>query len=170
MKMVSSIEAIARYTLIEALRNRLMWMVLACIVTSFAIVLFLSEIALTESGELRSAVLGAVLRVEAVFLVALFVITSLAREFADKGFDLLASLSLPRAALYAGKFLGFASLTLLIAAAFGLLNLLFVPAEQVAIWTFSLALELLLITALSILCVLTFPQIPVAMEIGRAHV
>ena len=55
--MGTTIAAIAWYTWLEALRNRLVWVVLACLVGSYAIVAFLAHIALTETVPLASAML-----------------------------------------------------------------------------------------------------------------
>ncbi len=163
MRINSSIEAIARYTLLEAVRNRLLWLTLAAISLTMIMAVFLAQVALTEAAEFRAALLGACLRLEAVVLVSLFVITSFAREINDKGFEMLLSLPISRADLLLGKLLGFAGLALVIAALFGLALSFTAPLGQVFIWTVSLALELLMVTILSVLFSLTFAQIPAAM-------
>lgn len=161
--MRSPVAAIARYTLLEALRNRLGWLLLFAMVLTVAGACFLALVSLTEADAVRAAVVGSALRAEAVFLVALFVITTTVRELNDKGFEVLASLPIARAALLAGKLFGFAGVSLIIALLFGLVVWLFAPAVQAAIWTVSLLLELLMVMALSVLCLLTFSQIPAAL-------
>ncbi|QJD92876.1 ABC transporter permease [Duganella dendranthematis] len=150
---------IARYTLLEALRNRLLWLVLLMMAGAVAVSGFLNELALTESRQLQAALLGAVLRFAAVFLVATFVITSMAREANDKGLELLMALPMPRAVYLFGKLAGFGALAVLPALLFGALGLCFAPPEQAALWAFSLLCECWIVAAFSVLCMLTLNQV-----------
>jgi ABC-type transport system involved in multi-copper enzyme maturation permease subunit len=162
--MFRQIITIARYTLLEALRNRLMWLVLATALIGIGISGFLNELAITESREIQVALLAALLRFAAVFLVATFVVTSMVREFNDKGLELMLALPLPRAGYLLGKLAGFAVLSLLPAVLFGVLAGMFAPPAQAALWTLSLVCELWLVAAFALLCVLTFSQIMVALS------
>ena len=130
--MIAPALTIARYTLLEALRNRLLWLLLVMAAGAVAVSGFLNELALTESRQLQAALLGAVLRLAAVFLVATFVVTSMAREANDKGLELLMALPLPRAVYLFGKLAGFGALALLPALSFGPLGLVFAPPAQAA--------------------------------------
>lgn len=150
---------IARYTLLEALRNRLAWLVLIMMAGAVALSGFLNELALTESRQLQAAVLAAVLRLAAVFLMAAFVITSMAREANDKGLELLMALPLPRAVYLFGKLAGFATLALMPAGLFGALGLFFAPPAQAGLWAFSLLCECWIVAAFSLLCMLTLSQV-----------
>nr|WP_315260407.1 ABC transporter permease subunit [uncultured Duganella sp.] len=150
---------IARYTLLEALRNRLAWLVLIMMAGAVALSGFLNELALTESRQLQAALLAAVLRLAAVFLMAAFVITSMAREANDKGLELLMALPLPRAVYLFGKLAGFATLALMPAGLFGALGLFFAPPAQAGLWAFSLLCECWIVAAFSLLCMLTLSQV-----------
>ena len=150
---------IARYTLLEALRNRLLWLLLVMAFGAVGISGFLNELALTESRQLQAALLGAVLRLAAVFLIATFVVTSMAREANDKGLELLMALPLPRAVYLLGKLAGFAALAVLPAALFGALALFFAPPAQAALWAVSLLCECWIVAAFSLLCMLTLNQV-----------
>lgn len=157
--MMRAAVTIARYTLLEALRNRLLWLLLLTMAGAVALSGFLNELALTESRELQAALLGATLRLAAVFLIATFVVTSMAREANDKGLELLMALPLPRAVYLFGKLAGFAGLALLPAALFGALGLFFAPPAQAALWAFSLLCECWIMAAFSVLCMLTLRQV-----------
>jgi ABC-type transport system involved in multi-copper enzyme maturation permease subunit len=157
--MTSPAITIARYTLLEALRNRLLWLVLLLMAGAIAVSGFLNALALTESRELQAALLGAVLRFAAVFLVVTFVITSMAREANDKGLELLMALPMPRAAYLFGKLAGFGALAVLPALLFGALGLFFAPPAQAALWAFSLLCECWIVAAFSVLCMLTLNQV-----------
>lgn len=162
--MLRQIRTIAYYTLLEALRNRLTWLVLLVALAGIGISGFLNEVALTESRQTQAAFLAAFLRFSAAFLMATFVVTSMVREFNDKALELVLALPLPRAGYLLGKLAGFAALTAAPATLFGLLMLFFAPPQQALLWTASLLLELWLVAAFSLLCVLTFQQIMVALS------
>jgi ABC-type transport system involved in multi-copper enzyme maturation permease subunit len=157
--MMRAAATIARYTLLEALRNRLLWLLLVMALGAVGISGFLNELALTESRQLQAALLAAVLRLAAVFLIATFVVTSMAREANDKGLELLMALPLPRAVYLFGKLAGFAALAVLPAALFGTLGLFFAPPAQAALWALSLLCECWIVAAFSLLCMLTLNQV-----------
>ncbi len=161
--MFKQLSTIAYYTLLEALRNRLMWLLASIALAGLALSGFLHELAITESRQIQVALMAAVLRFAAVFLLATFVITSLAREQHDKGLELVLALPLPRASYALGKLLGFALLALIPAILFGLLTSLFAQWQQAAWWTASLILELWIVAAFSLLCAFTFKQIIAAL-------
>ena len=64
---------IARYTLLEALRNRLLWLLLGLALGAVCLSGFLNELALTESRQLQAALLGVALRLSAVFRRCFFI-------------------------------------------------------------------------------------------------
>jgi ABC-type transport system involved in multi-copper enzyme maturation permease subunit len=160
--MFSKTGVIAVYTAIEALRNRLLPIILLVVISSVGLAEFISQVAITESRQIQSAVLGSILRMAAVLFISLFVITSMVREFSDKGFELVLSLPLPRAAYYFGKFIGFSLIASLVALLFSIPLVFYVPVGQVAAWGLSLSFELFIITALSLLCLFTFNHVTVA--------
>lgn len=161
--MLASILTIARYTLLEALRNRLLWVLAAIALAALGLSGFLQAVALTESRQLQAALLAAGLRLSAVFLIATFVVTSMAREAHDKGSELLLALPLPRAAYLLGKLGGFCLLAILPALLFGALGLIFAPPAQAALWSVSLLCELWLVAAFALLCTLTLSHVPPAL-------
>jgi len=164
----SKISTIAFYTFLEAARNRLVWLVVAFVVIGFGLSQFVSEVAITESVAFRSSFLAAMLRFFAVFTIALFVITSMVREFDDKGLVLFLSLPIPRYLYFLVKLLGFSLLAVMTAIFCGLVLLVHAPPGQVALWVFSLSCELLIITALSLLCLFTFSQVTIALSVVMA--
>src|SRR5258707_1310970 len=78
------VASLARATLIEAVRNRLLWLAVMVVVTAFGLSQSLNQVAITESREIQPALLPAPLRIAAVFIVAVFVITSMVGELRDK--------------------------------------------------------------------------------------
>jgi ABC-type transport system involved in multi-copper enzyme maturation permease subunit len=157
--MVGKITAIACYTALEALRNRLFWITLLAVLSAVGLAEFLSQVAITETRQVQSALLGASLRFAAVLIASLFVITSMIREFNDKGFELVLSLPVPRFGYYLGKMLGFTGIALVLAALVSLPLLFYAQPFQVLLWGSSLTCELLIIIGLSLLFLFTFNQV-----------
>ncbi|MFZ5557916.1 MAG: ABC transporter permease [Pseudomonadota bacterium] len=151
--------AIARYTWMEARRNRLLWLAAIVLVIGLGLASLLSQSAITEARELQLAVLASLYRLAAVFMVSAFIITSMVRENADKTLELFLATPLPRSAFLLGRLLGFSLCALALA---GLAAApLFALAEPgtVALWAASLAGELLLMSAMALFCVVTLTQI-----------
>jgi ABC-type transport system involved in multi-copper enzyme maturation permease subunit len=153
------IGAIACNTLLEAWRNRLFLLVVIAAALLTLLSLFARELAVTESGRLQTAILASTLRVASVFLIALYILNGLTREFNDKVLELMLSLDLPRPAYLIGKFLGFTILALAVAAMVTIPLAVLAPAQAALAWGCSLALELLIIAALSVFCITTFAQL-----------
>ncbi len=162
--MPGRIRVIAKFTLLEALRNRLLWLLVTILLAAFMLAEFIGALAITESLETRTALLAALLRLSAVFVVSLFVISSGVRELNDKGTELVLSLPVPRASYYAGKMLGFSIFALLTAALFSCLLVLYAPASQAFLWGGSMGFELLIVTAFSLFCLFTLRQVTVALS------
>lgn len=160
--MNKSILTIARFTFFEALRNRLFLLTLIGLLCVLGLTEFVGELAISESKGIQAILIGAGMRLFAVATIALFVITSMVREFNDKGFDLIASLPLPRSDYYFGKFFGFLLLSLVIALSTGVLLLIYSPAVAVLLWLLSLICELAIVISLSLLCLFTFSNVTVA--------
>jgi len=156
---VNEILAIARFTALEAVRGRIAWLLAGAAFAGCALALLAGEIALTESQGFRAGLLGAWLRACAVLITGVFVIASMAREFDDKGVELVLATPVPRWAYCAGKLAGFASVPVVAALVCGLALAWCAPHLQIAIWTVSLCLELLIVAAASLLCVFTFRQV-----------
>ena len=83
----------ARYTLLEAVRTRFPIMVLVAIALLLLISFFVEALAVTESARFQASVYAAGMRLAGVFIAALYVLVSIAREFNDKGFDIVLALT-----------------------------------------------------------------------------
>ncbi|MGB5082480.1 MAG: ABC transporter permease [Burkholderiales bacterium] len=153
------VASLARVTVLEAVRNRLLWLAAVVIVIAFGLAQFLNQVAITESREIQTALLAAPLRAAAVFITAVFVITSVVRELNDKVTELLLALPAPRSSYFLGKFAGYAALALILALLSAAPLALFADSAGLALWTVSLLCELLIVTAMSLFCVLSFAQV-----------
>ena len=179
--MLSKVFTIARFTLLEALRTRLPWIVVIILALLSLGSVFVQHIAVTESDRVQIGFLAASARMAAMFVLSLHLAGSMVREFDDKVVDLLLSLALPRAGYYLGKLLGFsgiavaiaalATLTIFAVALLGMIGAKFfthsssttlsalASSPDLVLWGLSLAMELMLIAALTLFCVITFAHI-----------
>jgi hypothetical protein len=159
----SQILTISRFTIIESLRNRLLLLSFLVLGISFSLVEFIGDLAITEHRVTQIAILSAFLRMSAVVMVTLFVVSSTVRELQDKTLEMILAMPIRRGSYYLGKLIGFIHIAALIAIIFSLLLLVYADAEQVMIWTLSLMLELILVVALSLVMLFTFNQVPSAL-------
>jgi hypothetical protein len=160
--MDSRITAIARYTLLEALRTRLPVLVLITLLVLLAASSFIEAISVTEGARFQAGFYAASMRLASVFIATVYVLVSVTREFNDKGLDVLLALDLPRSHYVLGKLAGFLAIAVLIAAAVSL-PLAWLAAPPAALqWAAALAAELAIVVAFALFCVVTFNQLPAA--------
>lgn len=161
--MLTPLLSIARFTVLEAWRARLMWMTLGVVLGVAGVAEFSATLALTDSASYRIGTYAALVRFALVFIAALFVATSVVRELQDRLLDLTLSRPVPRAAWFLGRLLGFGTAVLLMAVIAGAPLFLLAPAAGAAAWTASLAGELLLVTAACLTCVVTLGHVTLAL-------
>ena len=155
---------IAKYTLLEALRNRLLWLALTIACIAFGVSAFIGDVAITEHTQIQMAILSALLRISGVVMLTLIVVTTVLREMQDKSLELLLAMDIPRASYYFGKLLGFAVIGFLLALLFAALLLVYADPVAVLWWSISFCCELLLVTCLGLVMLFTFKQIPAAIS------
>lgn len=161
--MFSQILTISRFTIIESLRNRLLLLSFLVIGTSFALVEFIGDLAITEHRITQVAILAAFLRMSAVVMLTLFVVSSTVRELHDKTLEMILAMPIRRGSYYLGKLIGYFYIAALVAVFFAALLMLYADGEQVFIWMISLFFELVLVVALSLVMLFTFNQVPSAL-------
>ena len=163
VQVFAAINAIARVVVLEALRGRVAWLMLAVVLTGTGLAQFMAQVAITESREVAQGVLGAWLRLGCVFVTAVFVATSMMRDWNDKGMEMVLAQALPRAAYLAGRLLGYAVVALGCSVACMAIVLFFVPFSTAVVWGVTLGGEALLIAALTLLCMLTLNHMPLGL-------
>lgn len=156
---IQPILTIARFTLLESFKNRLLALVLLGVVGLSMLTLFIGELAVTETRQIQSAIMAMTLRLFSVFIICTFVITSTVREFNDKGFELIIALPVHRHVYILGKMLGFFLLVTLTAMIVCVPLVLISHTSQLLLWCLSLIGELSILTAFSLLCLITFRSV-----------
>lgn len=144
--------AIARFTLLEAARSRLIWLVLGTAIALALASLLVRELAITESQRIQTAFLASLLRITNTLVIAAFIISTLQREFNDKVPALVLALDVARSQFVLGKALGLGLVAALIALTYALPLALLVPASALWPWMASLVLESWIIAAISLFC------------------
>ena len=160
--MFSKIFTISKFTIIESVRNRLLWLSLLVVAISFGLVEFIGDLAITEHRVTQVSVLAAFLRLSAVVIVTMFVVSSSLRELQDKTLEMILAMPIHRSSYYLGKLIGFLQVCIIIAIIFSALLLLYASPDQVLIWGLSLFFELIIVVALGLVMLFTFNQIPAA--------
>jgi hypothetical protein len=143
------------YVLLEAWRSRFAALLGLLLLGGWCLALFIGQVALTETGPTQAVALAAALRLGAAFLLSLFCVTSLTREFAGQGGYLLFAQPLSRSAYFFGKLGGFALLAWLCALGCGLLLSAYAPVAAAWWWGLTLGCELLLVACASLLCAIS---------------
>lgn len=162
------IVTIARHTVREAWHARLfVWAAVAALLVAAA-GLFVVEVAITDVDRMKAGLLGAPLRLMAVFACAALVASSVVRELHDKVIELMLSMAVSRYELFLGKLLGLTVCALIMAGIFALPLMPFTgtePSEWLGWlqWTASLSLEVALVSAVTLLTVLCFGHMALAL-------
>ncbi len=157
--MPGNLPTIAQFTLLEAARNRLLYLVLLIVALALAFTIFLKQVAITETRDIQIAFLAPTFRLAAAFILAAFVTVSQVRELNDKVTELLLTRDLPRAHYLFGKLIGYLGIALALSVLFTLPIVFFADIPRALTWGVSLFMELAMVAAFSLFCVLTLNQV-----------
>lgn len=156
--MLRQIRTLAIYVIQEALLTRFFAVILILLLLGFGLTAFLGQVAIIERQGIQCSLLAAFLRLSAIYVMSLFVITSMVREFNGHMLFLWLSLPMRRSTYFLGKLVGFILVFSCVALIFSSALLVYAPYEQVILWGISLWCELLIVTCVSFFCVLTMHQ------------
>ena len=159
------IATIARYTVVEALHTRLPLLVGCVILVLGAASLFAAELAIAEGARFQAAIYAAGVRLASVFIVGLYVLASMGREFDDRGLDTMLALDLTRGQYLLGKLAGFLVIGVLVAAAATVPLALSATPGALLQWGLSLGLELSIVIAVALFCSVSLGQVMMAASV-----
>lgn len=154
--------------LLEAIRSRFFSIIIFLCLGGHGLAWFLGQITLTETLETQSSLVSAFYRLSAVYMISLFVITSMVREFHDYTTHLWLSLPLPRSQYLLMKFFGFVMVAALISILYGFNLCFYTSTTASASWALALFCELLIMLSVSLLCVLSFTNTVYAFTLSVA--
>lgn len=144
-------KTIAKYTCLEAVRNRLPVLLLIIGFIVWGLTGFIGELTVTETSQIQASFMGFIARFFAVLIIIMMVISSCSREFSDKTINVVLSLPYPRYQYYLGKLAGFILLAMATALFFSIPLFFYADFNQVIIWYFSLSLEMIIVSAAALL-------------------
>ena len=139
---------IARATLLEAWRGRLLWLWLALLGVVAAVAGFVAELTVSESDRFLVTWLAVGLRLAAVMIIAFFVAGSVLRERDEQRLQFVIALTSSRLQFILGKLCGAFLIALLFALTAGIA--LRIAGGASTAWGVSLLFELMLVAALTL--------------------
>ncbi len=146
------------YTIREMVNNRLLLIVVLFAVLGLGIASFVAEVALTEHKEVQLSLVAAAYRFCAVFVMMVFVVSTIVREFNDKCLELYLAMPVSRTIFFVGKVVGFVISGFVLALIFSAVMLLYAEPARLAVWCLSLTMELAIVSVFAFFAVLTFNQ------------
>lgn len=161
---VANAAAVMHFTLLEMKRARLWGFALVMVGIGCAIAEFAAAVSITETTENRLVFYAASMRLATVLVTALWVSTSVLREFYDNGVELALSRPISRSDWFIGKYLGYLSATqcLIVLVALPLIIQAPVPGLM---WCLSLGLETVIMVAAAIAFAITLRQVTIAFSL-----
>jgi hypothetical protein len=154
---------VARFTVLDAVRGRLVLPVACVLALAWGIALFIPRVALTEVMEIQATIMAAIERLCAVFLLMTLVVSAIRREYDERVVELLLAYPGRRSGYAIGKMLGYAGIGWAFALVFSLPLLGLAPAARVLLWGVSLGLELQLVSAAALFCALSLRSVTAAL-------
>lgn len=158
LNIAGMVTTFAAYTVREMVNNRLLILVVVFALLGLGIAGFVAEVAITEHRAVQLALIAASYRFCAVFVMMVFVVSTIVREFNDKCLELYLSMPVSRLIYFTGKIIGFILCGAILALVFSLCLLIYSGAGQVLLWCFSLTLELAIVAVFAFFAVMTFNQ------------
>ncbi len=145
---------IARFTLLECARMRLLGTVALTVAALVLASLLVEQVAIAESTRVRTVLFASSCRFATVALLCQYIIASVVRELNDAGIQFVLTLPTPRSALYIGKLAAFCTMALLIALVTGIAAMGAADAQRAAVWGALLCAELSLMAGVALFCAL----------------
>ena len=159
---LQQIKTLSLSTLYEAYSGKMLIAIIGVLALGFTLVMFLGDVAITETAQIQQALLAGFLRTGLVFVLAVFVVNSSVREMQEGSLLLLLSLPLSRAALFFGKFTAYSVIAGIVVFLACLELAVFAPLEHTVIWGATLWLESMLVVTFALVCAFSFGQVPLA--------
>ena len=146
------------YTVIEMISNRLLYLVFFFAFLGLGIAGFVAEVAVTEHKAMQLSLLATSYRFCAVFVMMVFVVSTIVRDFNDKCLELYLSMQVSRMIYFVGKMIGFILCGLILTLIFSVCLLFHASLGQVLVWMASLAMELAIVASFAFFATLSFNQ------------
>ena len=161
--MYSKLRAIARYTLLEYLRGRLILGGLALVVVMLGLEQLLDSVAISEARATQASLAGSLARPALVLLLASAVIVSHVREAGDRSRDWFLATALARPVWLGGRLLGHLGAAVLLSVLAWLCVAPAAGAEPALRWASGCGLELALTAVMASFLAMSLRHAPIAL-------
>lgn len=167
-QMVGQTISLFRYLLLGVVNRRLTVMVLILFVVATLLASYVSELAIINSERVSAALLGDFLRYSLVFLALLLVTSNVAEDYESKQFERLLTMPLSR-----WQYITAQVFAILVIATFLCLPVVaivsfFTSFEIAAYWAVAIWLEIILVSLIGLLGILSLEKIPQAVIFSLA--
>lgn len=153
---------IARFTVIDAIRSRWLWLIAASMVSTLIFATFAGGMALTERASVMLAAAAPLARVQAVAIIIVLSIAGMVREIHERSMLLMLAAPISRTQWLVGKLVGMFCVALLTAALSALPLWALQGSANVWLWFVSLACELAIVVLVALLLAFALRQFAVA--------
>lgn len=147
---------IAKYTLLEFLRARILYFTIVSLLGIVLLAEFTAETSITEALATRGIFYAFISRLMVVLILTIYICNNIAAEFNEKRAELFLSLPIPRAEYMLGKLLGYLAVAFLLTCIIGVVALLYAAPIAALQWWLSLSLELGIVISLCLFFSLSF--------------
>lgn len=141
---------IAKYTLLEFLRARVLVFSVMLLLGIVLLAEFTAETTITEALAAKGILYAFVSRIMVVLILAIYICNNIAAEFNEKRAELFLSLPMPRTGYLLGKLLGYLVAAVILSSIIGIVALLYAAPLAALHWWLSLLLELGIVICLCI--------------------
>ena len=160
--MTSQTIALFRYLMLGIISRRLFILLAVLLFTAVLSGSFIEELAIINSGAIVSAFIADMLRYSMALLALLMVASAVAEDYESSQFERLLTMPLARWQYIAAQFMVISCLCLLLVLPVALLLSLYSGPVIGIYWAAALWLELMLISLLGLLAILSLEKIPLA--------
>lgn len=166
--MTSQTIALFRYLMLGIVSRRLFALLAILLLAAVLSGSFLQELAIINGAAITSAFVADVLRYCMALLALLMVASAVAEDYESRQFERLLTMPLARWQYIAAQFLVIACLCLLLVLPVFLLMSIYSGVAISLYWTLALWLELMLVSLLGLLAILSLEKVPLAVFFSLA--
>jgi Cu-processing system permease protein len=151
---------LARFSVIEMVRSRWLWLTLTAVISVGVVGLFAGAMAITERQGVMLSSVAALSRLVCMALVMVLGASLVVREIQDRSWLLGLAGPMSRSVWVLGKWLGLVIIASFTALLFAVPILLVSPGAPAVVWSVSLLFEAVLVAGLVLAAALAFKQLP----------
>jgi ABC-type transport system involved in multi-copper enzyme maturation permease subunit len=166
--MVGQTFSLFRYLLLGVINRRLAALIFILFVVATLLANYVSVLAIINSQNISAALLGDLLRYSLIFLALLLVTSNVAEDYESKQFERLLTMPLSRWQYIAAQFLVILVIAAILCLPVIAIIAFFSSIEIAVYWAVALWLEIILVSSIGLLGILSLEKIPQAVFFSLA--